>query len=114
MIAGHQDGGFRTGHLDHLLNIMGELVLQKAVLHQLAKELQDREGTAGVAGELLKAVQTIEHRLGEMQEGLVEARMVPLGQLFDRLTRAARKLSRERSRASASLMSRSHTSSPSA
>ncbi|MEW6325632.1 MAG: chemotaxis protein CheA, partial [Nitrospirota bacterium] len=83
------------GQLDHLLNIMGELVLQKAVLYQLAKELLDREGTAGLAGDLLKAVQTIEHRLSELQEGLVEARMVPLGQLFDRLTRAARKLSRE-------------------
>ncbi len=83
------------GQLDNLLNIMGELVLQKAVLYQLAKELSDREGSAGLAGELLKAVQTMEHRLGELQEGLVEARMVPLGQLYDRLARAAKKLSRE-------------------
>jgi two-component system, chemotaxis family, sensor kinase CheA len=81
--------------LDHLLNIMGELVLQKAVLYQLAKELIDREGSAGLAGSLLKSVQMVEHRLTELQEGLVEARMVPLGQLFDRLSRAARKLSRE-------------------
>ena len=81
--------------LDNLLNIMGELVLQKAVLYQLTKELIEREGSAGVAGNLHKSVQTLEHRLTELQEGLVEARMVPLGQLFDRLGRAARKLSRE-------------------
>ena len=81
--------------LDNLLNIMGELVLQKAVLYQLTKELIDREGSAGVAGNLHKSVQALEHRLTELQEGLVEARMVPLGQLFDRLGRAARKLSRE-------------------
>lgn len=81
--------------LDHLLNIMGELVLQKAVLYQLAKELIDREGSAGLAGSLLKSVQTVEHRLTELQEGLVEARMVPLGQLFDRLSRTARTLSRK-------------------
>ncbi len=81
--------------LDHLLNIMGELVLQKAVLYQLAKELLEREGSSGLAGSLLKSVQAVEHKLTELQEGLVEARMVPLGQLFDRLARAARKLSRE-------------------
>jgi two-component system chemotaxis sensor kinase CheA len=81
--------------LDHLLNIMGELVLQKAVLYQLARELMDREGSAGLAGSLVKSLHTVENRLTELQEGLVEARMVPLGQLFDRLTRAARKLSRE-------------------
>jgi two-component system chemotaxis sensor kinase CheA len=81
--------------LDHLLNVMGELVLQKAVLYQLAKELVDREGSSGLAGNLMKSLHTVEQRLTELQEGLVEARMVPLGQLFDRLARAARKLSRE-------------------
>ncbi len=82
-------------HLDHLLNVMGELVLQKSVLHQLAKEFLERDGSTGLAGGLLKTVQIIEHRLSELQEGLVEARMVPLTQLFDRLVRAAGKLSRE-------------------
>ena len=81
--------------LDGLLNTLGGLVLQKSVLQQLSKEFLEREGSAGLAGELFKAVQIVEHRLGELQEGLVEARMVPLGQLFDRLVRAARILSRE-------------------
>jgi two-component system chemotaxis sensor kinase CheA len=36
-----------------------------------------------------------DRRLGEMQEGILEVRMVPLGQVFDRLARVVRQISRE-------------------
>ncbi len=81
--------------LDRLLNIVGELVLNKAVITHISKNLRAIEGFSEWAIELEKAARTLDKKLNELQEGLMEVRMVPLNNLFDRLTRMARKLSRE-------------------
>lgn len=81
--------------LDRLLNIVGELVLNKAVITHISKNLRAVEGFSEWAIELEKAARTLDKKLNELQEGLMEVRMVPLNNLFDRLTRMARKLSRE-------------------
>ena len=81
--------------LDRLLNIVGELVLNKAVITHISKNLRAIEGYSEWAIELEKAARTLDKKLNELQEGLMEVRMVPLNNLFDRLTRMARKLSRE-------------------
>ncbi len=81
--------------LDRLLNIVGELVLNKAVITHISKNLRVIEGFSEWAIELEKAARTLDKKLNELQEGLMEVRMVPLNNLFDRLTRMARKLSRE-------------------
>lgn len=81
--------------LDRLLNIVGELVLNKAVIMHISKNLRAVEGFSEWAIELEKAARTLDKKLNELQEGLMEVRMVPLNNLFDRLTRMARKLSRE-------------------
>ena len=81
--------------LDRLLNIVGELVLNKAVITHISKNLRVVEGFSEWAIELEKAARTLDKKLNELQEGLMEVRMVPLNNLFDRLTRMARKLSRE-------------------
>lgn len=81
--------------LDRLLNIVGELVLNKAVITHISKNLRAVEGFSEWALELEKAARTLDKKLNELQEGLMEVRMVPLNSLFDRLTRMTRKLSRE-------------------
>ncbi len=81
--------------LDRLLNIVGELVLNKAVITHISKNLRAIEGFSEWALELEKAARTLDKKLNELQEGLMEVRMVPLNSLFDRLTRMTRKLSRE-------------------
>ncbi len=81
--------------LDRLLNIVGELVLNKAVITHISKNMRAVEGFSEWAMELEKAARTLDKKLNELQEGLMEVRMVPLNSLFDRLTRMARKLSRE-------------------
>ena len=81
--------------LDALLNVVGELVLTKAVIQQIAKELVGERGLMGLAGELFKTGQILDRRVTDLQEGLVEVRMVPVGQVFDRLVRMVRKISKE-------------------
>ncbi|MBI3995375.1 MAG: chemotaxis protein CheA [Nitrospirae bacterium] len=83
------------GKLDSLLNVVGELVLNKAVIGQIGKEMLQNHGFTAEGVELQKAYQALDRRVGELQEGLVEIRMIPIGQVFDRLIRVVRKLSRD-------------------
>lgn len=81
--------------LDALLNMVGELVLSKAVVNQISKDLLEQNGFSGLSLELLKASKLLDKRVSEFQERLVEIRMIPIGQVFDRLLRSVRKLSKD-------------------
>jgi two-component system chemotaxis sensor kinase CheA len=81
--------------LDNLMNIVGELVLSKNVIAQLIERLRTQLGFSEMALELLKANRNLERKLFELQSGVLEVRMVPVGQIFDKLSRQVRKLSRE-------------------
>lgn len=81
--------------LDGLLNMLGELVLSKSVIVQIAKDLLQNGGLVGPAMELHKAAQALEHRVSGLQEGLIEVRMIPVVQLFDRSIRAIKKIARD-------------------
>ena len=83
------------GRLDSLMNIVGELVLSKNIIVQISKELRAAQGSSGIAADLYKAGRTLERKLGELQEGVIEVRMVPIGQIFTRLTQAVRKYAGE-------------------
>lgn len=81
------------GKLDSLLNMVGELILNKSVIGQIGKEMLISRGFTTEGVELQKAYQALERRVGELQEGLIEIRMIPIGQVFERLVRVVRKLS---------------------
>lgn len=81
--------------LDFLLNLVGELVLSKAVIGQISKDLLESHGLSGPAQDLMKASRLLDKRVSEFQERLVEVRMIPIGQVFDRLVRTVRKLSKD-------------------
>jgi two-component system, chemotaxis family, sensor kinase CheA len=80
--------------LDHLMNIVGELAIVRSALGRVAEKLRG-EGQRKLAAELQRLHRNFDRRLGEMQDGILEVRMVPLGQVFDRLARVVRQISRE-------------------
>ncbi|HEV8244919.1 MAG TPA: Hpt domain-containing protein, partial [Polyangiaceae bacterium] len=80
--------------LDHLMNIVGELAIVRGALARITERLR-MEGERRLAAELQRLHRTFERRLGEMQAGILEVRMVPLGQVFERLARVVRQISRE-------------------
>ena len=80
--------------LDHLMNIVGELALMRSSLSRLGERLRI-EGQRGTTTDLLRLQRSFERRLTELQDGILEVRMVPLGQVFDRLARAVRQLGRQ-------------------
>lgn len=81
--------------LDSLLNMVGELVLTKSVISRISKDLL-REGMRAIdVSELQKASQDLDRKVSMLQGELVEARMIPIGQVFERLLRIVRKISKE-------------------
>ena len=83
------------GNLDSILNLVGELVVNKAVIGQIGKEMLQSRGFTSEGIEIQKASQALDRKVAELQEGLIEIRMTPISQVFDRLIRVVRKLSRE-------------------
>jgi len=82
------------GKLDELMNIVGELVLSHSMIADLATRMK-RDGSSTLAGDLAKSAKVLERKLSELQKGVMDIRMIPIGQLFEKMSRIVRKLSRE-------------------
>jgi two-component system chemotaxis sensor kinase CheA len=80
--------------LDALMNVVGELAIVKNALGRMAEKIR-AEGSRHLGSELHSIQRSFDRRLGEMQNGILEVRMVPLGQVFDRLARVVRQIGRE-------------------
>lgn len=81
--------------LDRLMNMVGELALTKMAVQRLSEELKQDIGFTGMAVELHKASRNFERRLADLQAGIMEVRMVPLDNLFERMVRIGRQIGRE-------------------
>jgi two-component system chemotaxis sensor kinase CheA len=98
-----------SSKVDLLLNQVGELVVNRSYVEQLSNELKlfQREiaAVATVGKDESQAIRDITTKLGEaalslgrvatdIQEGVMKLRMLPVGQLFNRMPRLIRDLSR--------------------
>ncbi len=81
--------------LDRLMNMVGELALTKMAVQRLSEELKQEIGFTGMAVDLHKASRNFERRLADLQAGIMEVRMVPLENLFERMVRIGRQIGRE-------------------
>ncbi len=78
--------------LDELMNLVGELALHKGAVKRLVEGLSSDPETARAGAELGKIHRGLERKLEELQAGVLEVRMVPLRQVFDKLARVVRRL----------------------
>ncbi len=81
--------------LDHLMNLIGELGVVQANLGGTLDTLRMQAGSGEMVRDLQGHLRTMARKLSLLQQGLLDVRMVPLGQVFDKLARVVRKLSRE-------------------
>ncbi|SEU06083.1 chemotaxis protein CheA [Stigmatella erecta] len=84
--------------LDGLMNTVGELLLIKANLQRIAEGARQdgaHPPAKGWGQELAREARQLERKLDSLQNGLLEARMVPVGQVFDKLARLVRRIARE-------------------
>lgn len=82
------------GKLDELMNIVGELVLANSAIAGVTNKMRT-EGYSHLSVELGKAAKGLERKLSDLQKGVMEIRMIPIGQLYDKMSRIVRKISRE-------------------
>lgn len=81
--------------LDDLMGIVGELVLARGGLSRVSDELKAQMGFRGLAVDLHRLVRTMERRISDIQTAIMQVRMVPLGQVFERMARVVRRVAGE-------------------
>jgi two-component system, chemotaxis family, sensor kinase CheA len=81
--------------LDHLMNIVGELAIVRSAFARLSERVRVDLEMRELATSLNRLHRSFDRHLSQMQNGILEVRMVPLGQVFDKLARIVRQISRE-------------------
>jgi two-component system chemotaxis sensor kinase CheA len=79
--------------MDALLNLVGELVIERARLERGVRRVTEFHGN-GIAEELQGVTERISRIVGQLQEALTRTRMVPLSVVFGRFPRLVRELAR--------------------
>ncbi len=79
--------------LDHLLNLVGELIVHRTKLNELARRIADAAPEAGP--ELLEAVHQVAGVSTQLQETIMDVRMLPIRHVFERFPRLVRDLARQ-------------------
>lgn len=82
--------------LDRLLNLAAELVIQRGRAYELSQRLVALHGKGGPEEELLDAVTQQGMFLSQLQETIMDSRMVPMGMVFSRFRRVIRDLAQTR------------------
>jgi two-component system chemotaxis sensor kinase CheA len=80
--------------LDHVMNIVGEMIIEKTQLETLTRTI-DQQQTRLTQHELGKIARNLDRKLSELQKSVIDIRMVPVGQIYAKLSRTVRKVARE-------------------
>ncbi len=81
--------------LDHLMNIVGELAIVRTGLARARERIRGNPALRELGIDLHRLHRAFDRHLTQMQNGILEVRMVPLGQVFEKLARVVRQISRE-------------------
>jgi len=81
--------------LDVLMNIVGELSIVRTELERLLEKMRDAHTNRELRINLHRLQRDFERNVISLRRGILEVRMVPLGQVFDKLARVARQISRQ-------------------
>jgi two-component system chemotaxis sensor kinase CheA len=84
--------------LDALMNAVGELLLIKTNIQGLteaARQLGTRSLSSHWGQELYRESRMLGRKLDELRKGILDVRMVPVSQIFDKLARLVRKIAGE-------------------
>ena len=110
-VTAHQTIRVDIERLDLLLNLVGELVINRTRISDIANTLEraltDKNGAAAalnghakvlgpLAKELADSSALLARTTNEIQESIMKVRMVPIGQVFDRFPRMVRDVAKAR------------------
>jgi two-component system chemotaxis sensor kinase CheA len=81
--------------LDELMNLVGELAILRGAIGDIVQRLLSDSQTTRIGSDLSKVYKSLDRRLKGLQASVLEVRMVPLRQVFDKISRVLRGLRRE-------------------
>jgi two-component system chemotaxis sensor kinase CheA len=84
--------------LDQLMETAGQIAMSRQSLADLTAQLRSQRVPAELLSRLLLEVRRLERRSEELQADILQVRLVPLSQLFDRASRVLRVVARESGR----------------
>lgn len=79
--------------LDFLMNMVGELVIDRTRLSQIATELMKAGETSGIGNDVSSLASHLQRTSTELQEGIMQARLLPVKSIFSKFPRMMRDLS---------------------
>ena len=84
-----------VSRLDSLVNLVGELVLSRNMLSQIAGELENKFENEYLVEQLLVATNSIGMNTTELQLAIMKTRMIAIGKVFNRFPRVVRDIARD-------------------
>jgi len=81
--------------LDRILNTIGEISLSRHAIRRIWTEMTEQYGHSPLVIDVYKVSQNLERKIEELQDQMLEIRMVPVGQIYRRLSQVIRRYSRE-------------------
>ena len=84
-----------VSRLDSLVNLVGELVLSRNMLSQIAGELENKFENEYLVEQLLVATNSIGMNTTELQLPIMKTRMIAIGKVFNKFPRVVRDIARD-------------------
>ena len=81
-------------HLESMMNLVGELVIDQTRIAQVGNLLRDRYASDETIDDLERISNHFSRIIGELQESVMKTRMLPVERLFNRFPRMVRDLAR--------------------
>jgi two-component system chemotaxis sensor kinase CheA len=81
--------------LDALVNLVGELVIDRTRFSSIEEQLRATAPQLKIAGHMAETVQLFGRHMTEIHETIMKIRMVPIGNAFNKFSRVVRDLSRQ-------------------
>src|SRR5204863_2069930 len=83
------------GRLDHLLNLVGELIVYRTKLQEAGRSVAPEIAADPAVHDLLEAVHQLTAVSTQLQETIMDVRMLPIRTVFERFPRLVRDLARQ-------------------
>ena len=83
-----------VAHLEKLMNLVGELVIDRNMLQNIAARAEEASHDLDFVDSLAETARHLERLTNELQAEVMKARMVPVEQVFNRFPRVVRDLAR--------------------
>jgi two-component system chemotaxis sensor kinase CheA len=94
-VAGPKSLKVDQSKIDRLMNLIGEMVVSKNALPYLAQRAEEQFGVRELAREIKAQYAVINRIAEEMQDAIMQVRMLPVSFVFQRFPRLARDISRK-------------------